>query len=102
MPPVRASPDALRGGRQAQLQPDVPENADKVSGAEFVWFDMHIKTNLPELGMNQSRSNIELFGDWFTDGSVVSRHSLPRPTLFTTGTFTWQHVLGHDPPQVKT
>ena len=65
-----------------------------MSGAEFVGFDMYIKTNLPELGMNQSRSNIELFEDWFTDGSVVSRHSLPRPTtLFTTGTFTWQRVF---------
>ena len=55
------------------------ENAFKDSRAEFVAFDKDIKTNIPEVERNQSRSNFEVFEDKFTHGSLVSLHSLPRP-----------------------
>ena len=46
---------------------------------EFVAFDKDIKTNIPELEVNQLRSNFELFKGQFGDDLLVSLHSLPRP-----------------------
>ena len=48
-------------------------------GAEFVAFDKDIQTHLIELERNPSRSTFEVFEDHFTDGSLVSLHSLHRP-----------------------
>ena len=66
----------------------LPEITNKVSRPEFVALDKDIKTNLPELERNQSRSNFEVFEDQFTDGSLVSLHSsFPDRALFTIETF---------------
>ena len=50
-----------------------------MSPSRFATLDKCIKTNVPELERNQLGSNFEIFDHQFTDVSLVSLHSLPRP-----------------------
>ena len=99
-----------------------------MSPSRFATLDKCIKTNVPELERNQLGSNFEIFDHQFTDVSLVSLHSLPRPDalhdrdapghmslscsqplsprgrppLFDAPLQPDPTLLGHEPPQVKT